>query len=519
MKKKLIICWLLVLVMCLSVVFVACNNGAKVSDEILAECQARLKSYYSKDSAETSVDYRLVGSTPSIFDEDGTEWTVKVSWKIEGSDQVTVSETVDGDYEVKVPADVKESINYKVIGTLVNDKGEAYKDADGKEYTVTLERVVPGGKGQGTLESPYSVQGLLAEYATLTVTSDSKNYIYSDEMVYVKGIIVEDVSYSSKYSSYTTYIADSADSTSTVQLYSCKLASGVTAPNKNDTVVAYGYVVRYGATNTKMEITFRDGTESGKIVSCEQGTSSITVKDNPNAEVTLDKTSGKNGTDFSFTVASKNGYEISAVKVNGETVTAVDGKYTAKIAGDTEVEVVTSKPIEGATTVTVDMTTNFATYAANWSSSYVEHTLTSGALGVDNVAFDVVIANANKSSLTITDMPVLRPNDHKAPHTVTIKVTGVTIASVTFNLQEWGASKKFGTLTIEYSTDGTTWTATNVGVVDNADGVSISGGYKTLTYSELPEGVTQVRLVVNNTSSKPEYSQQVGFAGFSIVVK
>lgn len=58
------------------------------------------------------------------------------------------------------------------------------------------------------------------------------------------------------------------------------------------------------------------------------------------ATIKLDDTKGVNGQKFTFKVEPKEGVELESVKVNGETVEAVDGVYTGTVLGETTVTVV-----------------------------------------------------------------------------------------------------------------------------------------------------------------------------------
>ncbi|MGN1066595.1 MAG: hypothetical protein ACI4QH_02170, partial [Candidatus Fimimonas sp.] len=125
----------------------------------------------------------------------------------------------------------------------------------------------------------------------------------------------------------------------------------------------------------------------------------------------------------------------------------------------------------------------------------------------------VVFSNVSKQTATITTLPVMASKS-TAEQYVTISAAGMSIKSVTFNLQEWTSAKKFTKITIEYTTDGTTWTATNVGLV-NGEATAIGTDYATISATELPANVSAVRLVILGGAS--DKNQQVGIAGFTVV--
>ena len=175
--------------------------------------------------------------------------------------------------------------------------------------------------------------------------------------------------------------------------------------------------------------------------------------------------------------------------------------------------IVVKAEIVGDVTATVDLATNFGTYAKSWSNSYAVKTLSASDLGVDTMPLEVVFSNVSKQTATITTLPVIASKS-AAEQYVTISVAGMSIKSVTFNLKEWTTAKKFTKITIEYTTDGTTWTPTNVGLV-NGEATAIGTDYATLSATELPANVSAVRLVVLGNSS--DKNQQVGIAGFTVV--
>lgn len=512
MKRKLLICC--VVALALSLCLAACTKQDDYTDEILEQCLSKLSNLYKDATTENSMNYVVVGETPSYFDDDSKEWTVTVLWEVQGTTEVTIALNDAGNYTVTVPTDVEEDINYTLVGTLVNGDGEAYKDADGNTYSVTLTKKVPAGTGKGTEDSPYSVDGALAKFATLASKS------YSDEKVYVKGMVVTAPTENTTYSSYTFYIADTTDGEQ-MQVYSAVLQSGVSAPSQNDIVTLYGYVEKY---NDTLEVTYlkdSDGKyDNAAIIACTKGTSTISAKENANATITLDATSGLNGTTFTFAVAAKNGYELSGVYVNSKAVTAgSDGKYTGTINGDTVVSVALLDPNAQGGTISVDMTKNFETYSAGWGNSYSQYSVSSADLDVTAASITVEMSRASKQTGTITNMPTLAAKKDNASY-VTISIATGNITSVTFNLQAWSAAKSFKTLCVEYTTDGTNWKmVSGVGVKDADPEVNIAGDYETLT-ATIPSGVKSVRLVLetdyeyNNSAS----NQQVGFKSFEIVV-
>ena len=115
--------------------------------------------------------------------------------------------------------------------------------------------------------------------------------------------------------------------------------------------------------------------------------------------------------------------------------------------------------------------------AADWTSSYAKHDVT-----FENAV--VTFEKANKQSSTITDCPVTKGNK------ITIAATeGGKLASVTFNLVQWGS--KTQTATLYVSTDGTTFNSTET-----------SSTNFTLTAASLPAGTVAAQVQFDNQNNQ-----------------
>lgn len=415
---------------------------------------------------------------------EGITWTVKEGTAI----------TIDGVNATVVRGDADATV--VITGTL---------NGHTRDFTVVV-KATDGGSVEPPVVDVMTVAEALA--AANALGKDE----YSAEKVYVEGVVTEITKFDSGRSSYTFYIKD-ADGTDQLTVFSCKTTADITKIYVGDTVKVYGYLKNHKG-NTP-EVTYQ-GDENPVFVTLTRGTSAITVAENDNVTVTLSAQSGENGTEFSFTiVVDTPEYVLASVAVNGTTVTATDGVYRAIIDGPTTITVSGYVPSTESSTVTVDFKANWATYGASWTSSYSEHTITSADLGVDasQATFNVVLSNANKQSSTITDMPVICAKN--TAQYVTVSLSSGTIAGVTFNLKEWTAKKKFTTITIEYTTDGSTWQPTNVGLVDGT-ATTISPNFTTVSAVDLAEGVIGVRLVyVGSTSG----NTQIGLEGLTLTVK
>ena len=179
-----------------------------------------------------------------------------------------------------------------------------------------------------------------------------ENKAYSNDIWYVQGYVVGTPEYSSQYSNYTLNIATELGGETVLKVYGLKLNDKSTGIYENDLIVVSGYLQNY---NSTLEITFNNtSTETQKdclLATYTAGASTISVSSESSANATVTiadgKTSGKNGTNFTFTVVADSGYEVTSVKVNDNVVAAgEDGKYTAKVEGATTILVATKE--EGA---------------------------------------------------------------------------------------------------------------------------------------------------------------------------
>ena len=509
MKRRLITILSLLIVIALSFgVLAACQNG--LTTEQLDTLYKEFSKLHKNDATETPKSYYVDGKVFYINDK-SEEISANVQWTIEGTTVVKVSAETNslGQYQIIIPDEVATAIDYKLVGTLVDEEGKAYAREDGSLYSLELPKTVPATKGKGTEADPYSVTSALAEFATIPANG------WSTDKIYVTGIVITAPSYNETHQSYTFDIADSKDATKKIQIYSGSLASGIAKVCQNDTVVVNGFYCNYNGNNP--EIAGAKDKDYPVVISRTIGTSSISVLSGDNADVTLSKTSGENGTTFTFTVTSKNNAEISSVKVNNVEVTAVDGTYTGTIEGDTTVSVVAIIPTIEEQTTTVNLATEFETYSKDWGIGYGSRTLDSAILKVDSVVLTLVLSSGSKQANTISDIPVLAAKGGQMQY-ATLTVSGCQINEITFNLREWSSVKTFKTLCLEYTTDGTNWEMVQgVGFVDSSPEQAVAG-YLTLKAEYLPSSVTAVRLaytseyVYNGSAS----NQQVGLAGFTV---
>ncbi len=441
----------------------------------------------------------------TIADSDGNTFTIYGTYDATGAnryDAMTNAPKV-GDvivvYGILGYYNAPQMKNGWIIGSFTPTTSDGGGGDGGTDAPVTD----PSANDGSSIEKALTVEELYTKYADL-----AKNAV-SSEKVYVKGIISSDPSYNEEHSSWTFYFKSDLANSKQVQGYSAKLSESIATICQNDEIVICGYVTNY---NGLLEVAYASSHGvSPEVVSRTIGTSTISFVANDDVDIVLGATSGANGSEFTFTVTAKNETYINRVFVNGAPVTALDdGSYKGVVNGDTKVSVEALNSVTGEQTATVDLTGKFSTYAESWETTYTTHQLTSADLGVKNMSLDVDFTNAAKQTSTITGCPVVASKGSN--QYVTISVASLHIKSATFNLAQW-STKKFAGLTIEYTTDGTTWTA-----VDGVGQSSTSNNYfeAELSTGDLPENVTAVRLVIYATGTK---NVQVGISGFTIVAE
>ena len=168
------------------------------------------------------------------------------------------------------------------------------------------------------------------------------------------------------------------------------------------------------------------------------------------------------------------------------------------------------EPITGD--VVLDFVKNFGTYAGSWSTSYEPKTITGKVLGLNNnIKVVISIANKQKDDQPIADRPVIAVGKKGIEQTVVVSGFEGKLKDVTFNLKQWNEKKKFDSIIIEYSEDGTTWT--------KASDDAISGGSSAIaTNQEVKSNVDlstakYIRLYIKADSSS---NQQLGLTSISL---
>ena len=271
---------------------------------------------------------------------------------------ITVGDTDIQCYRMKgdAAATAKVGDELVVTGSLENYKG-AVQFSSGANGVF-----VDGGEGgedpvvtpehAGTVEDPYTVADALIVAGALAEGDYS-------EKVYITGTVKSIGSYGSYLQN--VYLTDAEGKE--LLVYSVNYSDTITEVYPNDTVVISGYLTNYYGT---LEVSSYQG-DYAEFTSRTAGESTVTFTNDAHATVeNLSTTEGLNGTTFTFTVQVSEGFQIVSVKVNGETVEAVEGTYTGTIKGNTTITLETAE--EGVSLTAVTKTIAELATANSWKN-------------------------------------------------------------------------------------------------------------------------------------------------------
>ena len=353
MKRKLITILSLMLVIALGLgVLVACQKGP--STEQLDSLYKEFTKLHKNDAKESATSFWVEGDV-FVLEDGGKEISVKIKWTIEGTTLVKVGETPNsnGQYQIIVPDEVDEEVNYKLVGVMVDEKGNAYTDKDGKEYKLEISKVVPAGKAynlairqltEGTVI--YATATKVANYyvgsvetaagaATFftedvdggkkiyTMVGSTKSYLGakisgSHNNIILGGIVNDD---SSNYEGSVWTIADNEIKT--------------VVDGKTLYLGTYGDKTTFSVSETKTYPAFlvEAGPEvkPAAMVGVSDQSKNCTVKftshtADANNTVTVDL-----GTVVTFTVTPEDGQEIISVRNGSQIITAQNGVYSITV--------------------------------------------------------------------------------------------------------------------------------------------------------------------------------------------
>ena len=350
------------------------------------------------DEQKVAAAEKAIGTTLTISKTGETELytstDVTVTWAINGE---TTLATLAGNKLTVAALPTDADGTFTLTATIKS--GEVEKTVD---VTVTVKKAVTT-VNDGTAEKPYTVEEVVA------VTANLAKDEYTESMVYVKGIVK---SFEKGTFAKNIYLVDEAGSTVSFLVYSANFTETVKEIAVGDTIVVKGAVKNYNGTIEMTNVKVNNETVHGfpSLISCTagQGTISIAEGSSDKATVTIanDQKTGENYTTFVFEVNVAEGYELVSVKVDGVVVTAENGKYTGRIAGNTLISVETKVAgakdpvVVGSLTFLAPTQDSVNDYVSTWSATndFSKWTLTNFNNNNNNTKWTYVRAGSKSAA-------------------------------------------------------------------------------------------------------------------------
>ncbi len=199
------------------------------------------------------------------------------------------------------------------------------------ECTVTVTE--EGGK-YGSVNKPKTVAEILAIAAEECKNDNDK----TSDVVYVKGLVSRAPNNKGTYSQ-NIYLKDKLTDGEDKELlvYSAN-HDALKEPYQNDEVVLHGYLMNYRGTIEVSNVTIDGNKIYPEVDAVTRGTSPISYTIDHGTLSAEAPRSGKNLSEFSFSVTPNEGFKVDSVTVNGDEVAAqADGSYKGLIKGNTAV--------------------------------------------------------------------------------------------------------------------------------------------------------------------------------------
>ena len=312
-----------------------------VSNEYVQACRDLV---LTKPTTNTNAWDCVIISLPGDYAKyQGVQYTVKGTagekLLVKVNDQFESWVTLDGKAQTGL-APLSGEFNASKAAVVLFPNGETA--GTGNPIVVSqLVFVPPLTEHAGTAADPYTVEDALKLGATLAESGYGKN----GEVVemWVKGFVVDqgrDVGTSSN----NIKLASTANGQTTLLIFKVDETADIKDVRLGDEVVIKGFLMNWSGT-IEVSSSKVDGSDVNPVfVSCTRGTNAITVASDSSDKATvtdLSAQSGLNGSTFTFKVEVTSGFQISAVKVNGEKVEAADGVYSGIVSGPTSISVET----------------------------------------------------------------------------------------------------------------------------------------------------------------------------------
>ena len=329
----------------------------------------------------------------------------KVTWEIDDATIASVSQLG------KVTA-------LKVGNAKITAKSQSNPEIKAEcQLTVSEE----GGK-YGSLNKPKTVAEILAIAAEECKADGDK----TADVIYVKGKLSKAPTlFADKGYSQGIYLKDQLTDENELWVYSAN-HDALKTPYQNDEVILHGYLMNYKGAIEVSNVTLADNSkvypEIDSIV--DRGTSTITYNVE-NGSVNADAPrSGKNLSEFTFSITPAANYKVDRVAVNGEAVTAqADGSYKGIVKNNTTV-VIDISPVG------VEVLSAVLEYKGGPDDSYTKN-MTGGndaaLVGLDATLFEVVSTNTTGIYAGLNKSGEIRLYDNRKATDTTQITNGTTL--------------------------------------------------------------------------------------------
>jgi len=313
--------------------------------DITATAVGTAKVYVSVDGIKSNAC--VITSTSSVvhvssIELNETELNLEVDEQFQLEATVLPENATDKTYSWSVSdSNVLKVENGLVTALAATDPAKTYKvTATANDGGLTAEctvQITEKAAEKGTAENPYAVDELLTAYGTLGENE------WSESRVYVAGEVIA-------ISDAPEYTLKGTSGNLAVFKPTSALGEEDVLPCVGDVAVFEGFVERYVYNTTdKIELTgyAKDTVEAHHVFPTIQsvvsrGISEISLDANSsqNATVTFEGTA-TNASEYSFTVLIAEGYELTAVTVNGNALAGEDGVYSFIVKGNSVIKVTT----------------------------------------------------------------------------------------------------------------------------------------------------------------------------------
>ena len=333
----------------------------------------------------------------------------KVTWEIDDATIASVSQLG------KVTA-------LKVGNAKITAKSQSNPEIKAEcQLTVSEE----GGK-YGSANKPKTVAQILAIAAEECKNANDK----TSDVVYVKGIVSKAPTNKGTFSQ-NIYLKDALTDAKDLLVYSAN-HDALKEPYQNDEVVLHGYLMNYNGTIEISNVTIDNNKVYPEVDSVTRGTSTISYEISHGSVNAEAPQSGKNLSEFSFTVTPDANYKVDLVTINGTEIAAeTNGSYKGTVKGNMAVKVtITEVGVENLRAVMKYTAPEGATQSTNMTGGN-----DAALVNLDPTLFTVVSGNETGLYAGLNVAGNIRLYNNRNSETDKTDGTHITVSSVKANIK------------------------------------------------------------------------------------